>query len=133
MAHRLQGDINALFQWLDYRNVAQPAEVQPGGGGESGESEGEGEITETIHVYFVRESELVEPADEQVVESTLATGDEDPLHHALFADEPQQTHAPVPPEMAAPAPLLEARTLTSLARWTVVVGVMLLLTSIVFQ
>src|SRR5712692_8813638 len=62
MAHRLQDDIDAILQWLDHPHDAQSAETLPEEDGESWESEVEPAITETIHVYVVRESEMVEPA-----------------------------------------------------------------------
>jgi|GEM_PF-532830 len=133
MVHRRQDDINALLQWLDYQHDDQPAETLLREYGKFQESEVEPAITETIHVYVVRESELAEPADGQVVESTLATGDDNPLHHAAFADEPPGAHTLHSPEMAAPAPLLDPRSRASLAHWTAGVGVVLLLTSIAFQ
>src|SRR6266567_1672792 len=132
MAHRLQDDIDAILQWLDHPHDAQPAETLPEEDGESWESEVEPAITETIHVYVVRESELAEPADEQVVESTLATGDDDLLHLAAFADAPPDACALDIAEMVEHAPLLAPRTRASLARWTAGVGVALL-TGIAFQ
>ncbi len=105
MAHRLQDDIDAILQWLDHPHDAQSAETLPEEDGESWESEVEPAITETIHVYVVRESELAEPAGGQVVESTLATGDDNPLHRVAFADEPPGAHTLQSPEMDAPAPL----------------------------
>ncbi len=133
MAHRLQDDIDAILQWLDHPHDAQSAETLPEEDGESWESEVEPAITETIHVYVVRESELAEPADEQVVESTLATGDDDPQHCAAFADAPPGARTLDSAEMVEPAPLLDPRTYASLARWTAGVGVALLLTGIAFQ
>src|SRR6266567_2455846 len=133
MAHRLQDDINAILQWMDDQHDDQPAEALAAEDGGCRESEAEGAITETIHVYVVREAELAELADEQVVESTLATSDDDPLHRAVFAEELQQAHTPALPEMAAPVPLLDPRTRASLAHWTAGIGGVLLLTSIAFQ
>jgi baseplate J-like protein len=132
MAHRLPDDINALLQLFDQQDGHQRIEALPVEDGESWESEAEGAITETIHVYFVRESELGDPTDEHVVESTLAASD-DPLQRAAFADEPQQAHTPADPEMVAHRPVLGTRTRASLARWTVGVGIVLLLTSIALQ
>src|SRR6266567_1705767 len=133
MAHRLQDDIDAILQWLDHPHDAQPAETLPEEDGESWESEVEPAITETIHVYVMRESELAEPADEQVVESTLATGDDDPQRLAAFADGPPGARTLDSAEMVEHAPLLDPRTCASLARWTAGVGVVLLLTGIAFQ
>jgi len=132
MAHQLQDDINAILQWLDRSHDAQPAGALPGEDGESREGEAELAFTETIHVYVVREPELAEPADEQVVESTLATGD-DPIRLAAFADGPPGARTLHSPEMDEPAPLLAPRTRASLARWTAGVGIALLLTGIAFQ
>lgn len=133
MAHRLQDDINALLQWLDDQHGDQPAETLLREDGAFQESEVEPAITETIHVYMVRESELAEPADEQVVEGTLAPGDDEPLHRAAFADEPPGIHTRHSSEIGVPAPLLDPRTRASLAHWTAGVGAVLLLTSIAFQ
>jgi len=132
MAHQLPDDFNALLQLFDQQDGHQRIEALPVEDGESWESEAEGAITETIHVYFVRESELGDPTDEPVVESTLAASD-DPLQRAAFADEPQQAHTPADPEMVAHRPVLGTRTRASLARWTVGVGIVLLLTSIALQ
>ncbi len=128
MAYRLQDDIDAILQWMDNQNSHQPAEDWG-----CRESEAGSAITETIHVYVVREAELAEPADEQVVESTLSPRDNDPLHHAVFAEELQQAHTPAIPEMAAPAPLLDPRTSASLPCWIASLGVVLVLMSIAFQ
>lgn len=133
MADRVQDDINAILQWMDHQHDDQPAEALPEEDGESRESETEPAITETIHVYLVRESELAEPADEQVVESTLATGNEDPLHLAVFEDEPPDALTLNIPEMVEHAPRLNSHTHISLARWTAGVGGVLLLTIIAFQ
>src|SRR5216684_1514043 len=133
MADQLQDDINAILQWMDHQHDDQPADALPGEDAESRESEAEPAITETIHVYVVRESELAEPADEQVVESTLATGDDDPQHCAAFADAPPGARTLDSAEMVEPAPLLDPRTCASLARWTADIGVVLLLTGIAFQ
>src|SRR2546421_5519948 len=129
MAHRLQDNINAILQWMDDQHDDQPAEALAAEDGGCRESEAEGAITGTIHVYVVREAELAEPADEQVVESTLATSDDDLLHRAAFVDVPSSVHTLQSPEMDAPAPLLDPRTRASLARWTAGIGVVLLLTS----
>ncbi len=67
MAYRLQDDIDAILQWMDNQNSHQPAEDWG-----CRESEAGSAITETIHVYVVREAELAEPADEQVRCSILA-------------------------------------------------------------
>jgi hypothetical protein len=133
MAHRLQDDINGILPWLDHQHDDQPVAAQPEEEGKFRESEAEPAITETIHVYFVCESELAEPADGQVIESSLAAGDDNQLHRAAFAGEPQQAHAPALPVMGAPRSLLGARTAASPARWTVGVSAVLLLTSIAFQ
>lgn len=132
MAHRLQEDINALLQLFEQQDGHQPVEAQPAEDGKSWENEAEGAITETIHVYFVRESELEGPADEQVVESTLATS-QDTLPQTAVADEPQQAHTRALPEMAAPRPALGTRTRASLARWAVGAAIVLPLMSIAFQ
>src|SRR5947209_11443072 len=116
MAHRLQDDINALLQLFEQQDGHQPVEALPAEDGKSWENEAEGAITETIHVYFVRESELGDPADEQVVESTLATGD-DTLPRTAIADEPKQARTPALPEMTVPRPGPGTRTRASLARW----------------
>jgi hypothetical protein len=133
MADRLQDDSNAILQWMDHQRDAQPAEGLAEEDGKLWESEAEPAITETIHVYVVRESELAEPADEQVVESTLATGDDDPPHLAACADEPAGDRLLDMPEMVEHTPPLAPRTRASLARWTAGVGVALLLTGIAFQ
>ncbi len=133
MADRLQDDINAILQWMDHQHDDQPADALPEEDAESQESEAEPAITETIHVYFVRESELAEPADEQVVESTLATGEDDPLHLVAFEDEPSGARTPNIPEVVEHVPPLDPRMHASLARWTAGVGVVLLLTMIAFQ
>ena len=137
MADRVQEDINAILQWMDHQHDDQSAEALPGEGAESRESEAEPAITETIHVYFVRESELAEPADEQVVESTLATGEDDPLHPAAFEDEPLGARILNIPEVVEQVPLLDLYRRASLARWTAGVGIVLLivllLTMIAFQ
>ncbi len=133
MADRLQDDSNAILQWMDHQRDAQPAEGLAEEDGKFWESEAEPAITETIHVYVVRESELAEPADEQVVESTLATGEDDPPHLAAFADEPPGARLLDMPEMVEHTPPLAPRTRASLARRTAGVGVVLLLTMIAFQ
>ena len=133
MADRLQDDINAILQWMDHQHDDQPADALPEEDVESQESEAEPAITETIHVYVVREPEPAEPADEQVVESTLATGEDDPLHLVAFEDEPSGARTPNIPEVVEHAPLLDHRMHASLARWTAGVGVVLLLTMIAFQ
>src|SRR5947209_1435375 len=131
MAHRLQDDINALLQLFEQQDGHQPVEALPAEDGKSWESEGEGAITETIHVYFVRESELGDPAEEDVVESTLASGDGNSLPRTAIAGEPQQAPTPALPEMAAPRP--GTRTRTSLACLAVGVAIVLPLMSIAFQ
>jgi hypothetical protein len=133
MAHRLQDDINAILQWMGDQHDDQLAETMAAEDGECQKSETEGAMTETIHVYVVREAELAEPADEQVVESTLATSDDDPRHRAAFVDLPSGAHTMQSPEMDAPAPPLDPHKDAALARWTVGIGVVLLLTSIAFQ
>ena len=133
MADRLQEDINAILQWMDHQHDDQPAEAPLVEDAESRVSEAESAITETIHVYFVRESDLAEPADEQVVESTLATGADDPLHLAAVEDEPLGARALHIPEVVEHTPLLDPHTHAALARWTVCVVVVLLLTMIAFQ
>jgi len=133
MAHRLHDDINALLQWLDHQHNDQSAETLLQEDGAFQESEIDSAIPETIHVYVVRESELAEPADEQVVESTLAPGDDNALHRAAFADEPPGAHTLQSPEMDAPVPLLDPHTRASLPHWAAGMGVALLLTIIAFQ
>ncbi len=133
MADRLQDDINAILQWMDHQHDDQPADALPEEDAESQESEAEPAITETIHVYFVREPEPAEPADEQVVESTLATGEDDPLHLVAFEDEPSGARTPNIPEVVEHVPPLDPRMHATLARWTAGVGVVLLLTMIAFQ
>ncbi len=133
MADQLQDDINAILQWMDHQHDDQPTDALPGEDAESRESEAEPAITETIHVYVVREPEPAEPADEQVVESTLATGEEDPKHIAPFEDEPPGARTLNIPEMVEHALRLNSHTHISLARWTAGVGVVLLLTMIAFQ
>lgn len=133
MADRLQDDINAIMQWMDHQHDDQPADTLPGEEEKSQESEADPAITETIHIYFVRESELAEPADEQVVESTLATGEDDPLRLAAFEDEPPGASTLNIPEMVEHTPPLDFPKPASLARWTAGVGVVLLLTMIAFQ
>ncbi len=133
MTYRLPDDSKAILQRMDHRHDHQPAGALPEEAGESRESEAEPAITETIHVYVVRESELADPADEQVVESTLTTGDDDPLHRAAFGDEPPADRPLDRPEMVEHAPPLDPRTRASLARWAAGVGVVLLLTGIALQ
>jgi hypothetical protein len=134
MADQLQDDINAILQWMDRQHDDQPAEALPGEGAESRESEAEPAITETIHVYFVRESELAEPADEQVVESTLAICKDDSVHLVAFEDEPPGARTPNIPGMVEHAPRLDTHRRVSLARWTAAgVGVVLLLALIAIQ
>jgi len=133
MAHRLQDDINALLQLFEQQNGHQPMEALPVEDGKSWENEAEGAITETIHVYFVRESELEDPADEQVVESTLASGDGNSLPRTAIADEPRQARTAALPEMAVPRPAPGTRTRASLAQWAVGVAIVLPLVSIAFQ
>jgi hypothetical protein len=133
MADRLKDDINAILQWMDHQNDDQLADALPGEDAQSRESEAEPAITETIHIYVVRESELADPADEQVVESTLATGDDDPVHLAAVEDEPPGARTLNIPEMVEHEPRLNSHTHISLARWTAGVGVVLLLTMIAFQ
>ena len=133
MADQLQDDINAILQWMDHQHDDQPADALPGEDAQSRESEAEPAITETIHVYVVCEPEPAEPADEQVVESTLATGEDDPVHLVAFEDEPSGARTPNIPEVVEHVPLLDPRMHASLARWTAGVGVVLLLTIIVFQ
>src|SRR6266566_7712270 len=133
MADQLQDDINAILQWMDHQHDDQSAEVLPEEDGKLRESEAEPTISETIHVYFVRESELAEPADEQVVESTLATGDSDPIHRAALEDEPAGARTLHIPEVVEHKQPLDPHTHTDLARWTVGAVVVLLLTMIAFQ
>jgi hypothetical protein len=133
MAQRLQDEIYAILQWLDDQHDDQPVEALAAEDGGCRESEAEGAIPETIHVYMVREAELAEPADEQVVESTLATNNADPLHRAAFVDVPSGAHTLQSPETDSPAPLLDPHKDAALARWTAGIGGVLLLTSIAFQ
>jgi len=127
MADRLQDDINAIMQWMDHQHDDQPADTLSGEEEKSQESEADPPITETIHIYFVRESELAEPADEQVVESTLATGEDDPLRLAPFEDEPPGASTLNIPEMVEQTPPLDSPKPASLARWTAGVVIVLLM------
>ena len=127
MADRLQDDINAIMQWMDHQHDDQPADTLSGEEEKSQESEADPAITETIHIYFVRESELAEPADEQVVESTLATGEDDPLSLAAFEDEPLAASTLNIPEMVEHSPPLDSPKPASLACWTAGVVIVLLM------
>ena len=82
MVNRRQEDINAILQCIDNQHSHQPAHALQENDGNSREHENEQESIETIHVYFVRESESADYVDEQVVESTLAASADNPLHLA---------------------------------------------------
>jgi len=104
MADQLQDDINTILRRFGDHYSDHPEDE------ETLESEPESEISETIHVYFVREPAFEETSDEQVVESTLSI-----------------------PEPVKQAPQLKQRSSSSLARVTAGVGIALLLAAIAFQ
>lgn len=104
MADQLQDDINTILRRFGDHYSDHPEDA------ETLESEPESEISETIHVYFVREPAFEETSDEQVVESTLSI-----------------------PEPVKQAPQLKQRSSSSLARVTAGVGIALLLAAIAFQ
>src|SRR2546421_12144987 len=66
MADQLQDDINTILRRFGDHYSDHPEHA------ETLESEPESEISETIHVYFVREAAFEETSDEQVVERTLS-------------------------------------------------------------
>jgi hypothetical protein len=133
MADQLQDDSNAILQGINHQHDDRPADTLPREEEKSRENEAEPTITETIHVYVVRESELAEPADEQVIESTLATGTDDPLHLARVEDEPPGSRTLHNPEAIEHASRLDPHTHAALARWAAGVVVVLLLMLIAFQ
>lgn len=98
MADRLQGEIDALLRQIDqapggdWSNETQERDAAPFVG-EHAEPES-AESIETIHVYIVRESDLERPTDDLVVDSELATtdnelpqGEEDHIHPELDDDD----------------------------------------------
>jgi hypothetical protein len=126
MVDRRQEDINAILQCMHHQHSEQPAYALPVEERESRENEAEPAAIETIHVYFVRESELEDAADEHVVESTVAA----------LEDEPTGARTLPLPEVEEHAPLLKPSTHTthaSLTSWIAGVVVMLLLMLIAFQ
>ena len=68
MTDRLQNEMNAILQRIDQEQ-----------GDDSSNRKAAGEDAETIHVYIVRESELLEPPDGMVVDSELAAIDDEDL------------------------------------------------------
>jgi hypothetical protein len=126
MVDRRQEDINAILQCMHHQHSEQPAHALPVEEGESRENETEPAAIETIHVYFVRESEREDTADKQVVESTVAA-----LEDASTGA--RTLHVP---EVEERASLLKPSTHTthaSLTSWIATVVVMLLLLLIAFQ
>jgi hypothetical protein len=125
MVDRRQEDINAILQCMHHQHSEQPNAL-PVEEGESRENEAEQAPIETIHVYFVRESELADTADEHVVESTVAA----------LEDEPTGARTLHAPKMEEHAPLLKPSTHTSHIahiHWIAAVVVVLLLMLITFQ
>jgi hypothetical protein len=127
MVDRRQEDINAILQQcMHYQCSDQPAHALPVEERESRENEAEPAPIETIHVYFVRESERADTADEHVVETTVAA----------LEDESTGARTIQVPEVEEHTPLLKPSTHTThTARicWIAGVVVVLLLLLITFQ
>jgi hypothetical protein len=123
MVDRRQEDINAIVQCMHHQHGEQPAHALPVEERESRENEAEPAPIETIHVYFVRESELEDTADEHVVESTVAAPE----------DKPTGARSLHVPEVEEHAPLLKPSTHTTHTSWIAGVVVVLLLLLIAFQ
>ena len=123
MVDRRQEDINAILQCMHHQHSEQPAHALPVEERESRENEAEQAPIETIHVYFVRESERADTADAHVVESTVAAPE----------DEPPGARTLHVPEVEEHAPLLKPSTHTARICWIAGVVVVLLLMLIAFQ
>jgi hypothetical protein len=123
MVDRRQEDISAILQCMHHQHSDQPAHALPVEERESRENEAEQAAIETIHVYFVRESERADTADEQVVESTVAA----------LEDEFTGARTLPLPEVEEHAPLLKPSTRTTYTSWIAGVVVVLLLMLIAFQ
>jgi hypothetical protein len=92
MADKVQGEIDEILRRIDQepgdRWSNRTAEENTAtGAGEAVEPEA-ADITETIHVYIVRESELGRPPDNLVVESELVANDDD------LAPDEDEGHSP---------------------------------------
>ncbi len=126
MVDRRQEDISAILQCMHHQRGDQPAHALPVEEEESQENEAEPAAIETIHVYFVRESERADTADEQVVESMVAA----------LEDEFTGARTLHVPEVEEHAPLLKPSTHTThntYTSWIAGVVVVLLLMLIAFQ
>ena len=126
MVDRRQEDISAILQCMHHYHSAQPAHALPVEERESRENEDEPAPIETIHVYFVRESDRADTVDEQVVESTVAAPE----------DEPTGTRTLYVPEVEEHTPLLKPSTHTTHTTrtfWIAGVVVVVLLLLIAFQ
>ncbi len=123
MVDQRQEDINAILQCVHHQHSEQPANALPVEERESRENEAEPAPIETIHVYFVRESEQADTVDEHVVESTVAA----------LEDEPTGARTLRVSEVEEHAPLLRPSIHTARICWIAGVVVMLLLMLIACQ
>ena len=95
MVDRRQEDINAILQCMHHQHSVLPAHALPVEEGESQENEAEQAPFETIHVYFVRESEQSDTADVHVVESTVAAHEDEPTGARTLPLPEVEEHAPL--------------------------------------
>ncbi len=74
----MQDEINGPLASIHEQQGDQPGGTTPEEDMEPLERAYEPEVTETIHVYFVRETERKEQTDEQLIESTITAGSTTP-------------------------------------------------------